>query len=335
MPIRRGSFGGSVALAPTISINAASNYNQSIATFNATVNPNGYTTSVKFQYSTNGSTWTDSGTVSGITGNSQSVYYNHTGLSENTLYYVRAIATNQIGSTTSGNTTFTTWHLIEYSNTTPGTYTTFSCPTVTPTGGSTIVPSLYEIFILGGGGGAGYSGGGGGGYRLSSSTAYSSATSTALTIVVGAGGGAASNGGNSQISGTYFTTYTAGGGGGGNYTIGQNNARGGSVGTGDNPAYIGGLNQALYDKNNNLTDWTCGGGAGTGGNGADGTAFPFVGGNGGAGGTSYGWSGGAGGLGYGTGGYGANGSYHAWGSGGAAISGSGSAGLVRFKYYGA
>ena len=247
-------MGSYVALLPTITIASTTNYNQAIATFNATVDPNGYTTSVKFQYSTNGTSWTDSGTVSGITGNSQSVYYNHTGLTENTLYYVRAIATSVIGSATSSSTTFTTWHLIEYANGTPGTYTNFSCPTVTPTGGSVVVPSLYEIFILGGGGGAGYSGGGGGGYRLSSSTAYSNGSNTALTIVVGSGGGAATNGGNSQISGTYFTTYTAGGGGAGNYAVGPSTGRGGSVGTGDNPAYIGGLNVAIYDNNNNLTD---------------------------------------------------------------------------------
>lgn len=334
-----GALGGRVwpllkASAPSITINSTTNYNQSIATFNATVNPNGATTSVKFQYSTNGSTWTDSGTVTGLTGASQSVYYNHTGLTENTLYYVRAVATNSAGSNTSSNTTFTTWHLIEYANGTPGTYTNFACPTVTPTGGTAVVPSLYEVLIFGGGGGAGYSGGGGGGCRNRSSYSYSSGANTALTIVVGAGGGAATSGTSSTISGTNLSSLSAGGGGGGNYTVGDNTARGGAVGTGDNPAYLGGYNMTYRDKNGNIIDWACGGGAGIGGDGET-PLITAQGGDGGAGGTAYGWNGGAGGLAYGTQGYGANGTYHGWGSGGAAINGSGTAGLVRFKYYGA
>jgi hypothetical protein len=334
MPIRRGSFAGSVALPPTVTIGSTTNFNQSIATFNAVVNPNGYTTSVQFQYSTNGSTWTNSGLVTNITGNSQSVYYNQTGLSENTLYYVRAIATSPIASVTTSNTSFTTWRLIQYANGTAGVYS-FSCPTVTPTGGSPVAPSLYSVFLYGGGGGAGYSGGGGGGYRLRSSYAYSSGINTAITIYVGAGGGATATGGASQIGGTYLSTLNAGGGQGGNYDIGPSTARGGSVGTGDNPAYIGGLNVALYDKNGNLTNWACGGGAGISGNGTDATAFPFVGGNGGLGGTAYGWDGGAGGRGYGTDGYGVAGGYYVWGSGGQAINASGTTGLVTFYYYGA
>jgi hypothetical protein len=54
MPIRRGFFGGAVYIyvptPPIITIGATTNFNQDRATFNATVNPNGLTTSVKHQH---------------------------------------------------------------------------------------------------------------------------------------------------------------------------------------------------------------------------------------------------------------------------------------------
>lgn len=58
MPIHRGSVASSVGPPPIITIGSVTNYNQSIATLNATVNPNGYTGSVLFQYKKSvDSTW--------------------------------------------------------------------------------------------------------------------------------------------------------------------------------------------------------------------------------------------------------------------------------------
>jgi len=246
MPIKRG-LAGAVSLVPDISISPTTNFNQSLATFNAVVNPNGYTTSVKFQYSTNGSTWVDGATISSITGNSQSVFSNHTGLSVGTLYYVRAVATNQIGTSTSSSATFTTWSLKTYTKTTAGDVLV-SIPSVTPTGGSAIAPSIYEMLVYGGGGSAAYGGGGGGGYRLSESTQSNTGGTQSVTIRVGAGG--AYNSGTSMpapagedsivIFGS--TSWTAGGGSGGGWLT---NAAG-AVGTGTNPARAGGVGYYGY-----------------------------------------------------------------------------------------
>jgi hypothetical protein len=343
MPIRHGLVASSVALPPTISISSTTNYNQAIATFNAVVNPNGYTTSVKFQYSTDGSTWTDSGTVTGITGGSQSVYYNHDGatpglsyLSVGTFYYVRAVSTNSIGTTTSSNTTFTTWSLKTYANGTAGSYTV-SIPGVTPTGGSPVQMTVYNIFISGGGGGAGYSGGGAGGYRALSYRTFSNGSNQDLTVVIGGGGGAQAAGGTTSISGTYWTSLSAGGGGAGSPAAAS---AGGALGTGD-ASYAGGAGYVAVDKNGNpdYTYWAAGGGAGWAGAGGAASVYPFVGGNGGPGAvTTYGgYTGGAGGRGYGTDSpnYGSNGTYWAgYGSGGEAINGAGVVGLVYFQYYG-
>jgi hypothetical protein len=334
MAIHRGNMARRVlATAPSITIDSTTNYNQNIATFNATVNPNGASTSVKFQYSTNGSTWTDGSTISGLTGSSQSVYSNQTGLSENTLYYVRAVATNSAGTSTSSNTTFTTWHLIEWAMGTGGTYY-LSVPTVTPTGGSQVIPSIYNVFILGGGGGnAGY-GGSGGGYRLVSSRAFSSTANLQLTLTVGGGGASAGgNGGTTQITASNFTSIDAGGGG---------YSSGGVAGYGDNPQYgtgaynsytNGGKNDPLYIAYGGGGGISGGGGAGAAGNGYG------YGGLGGAGGTAYGYNGGAGGSGFGTNGDYGSGSYYGYGSGGynnGNLNGTaGSAGLIRFQYYGA
>jgi hypothetical protein len=246
MPIRR-AFSASVALVPDISISPTTNFNQSLATFNAVVNPNGYTTSVQFQYSTNGTTWTNSGTVSSITGNSQSVYFNQSSLSVGTTYYVRAIATNQIGSATSLATAFTTWSLKTYTKTTAGD-ALVEIPSVTPTGGSAIAPSIYEMLVYGGGGSAAYGGGGGGGYRLSASTQSDTGGTQYVTIRVGAGGPYNSATAQPAPAGspsyvTFGSTgWTAGGGTGGGWLT---NAAG-AVGTGTNPAHGGGVGYHGY-----------------------------------------------------------------------------------------
>ena len=331
MPVHRGNMARRVlATAPDITINSTTNYNQNIATFNATVNPNGASTSVKFQYSTNGSTWTDGATNTGITGSSQSTYSNQTGLAENTLYYVRAIATNSAGTSTSSNTTFTTWHLIEWASATAGTnYLTLA--TVTPTGGSQVIPSIYDVFIYGGGGGANLgTGGSGGGYRLVSSRAFTTTANLQLTLTIGAGGGVGSTGGTTQIVASNFSSIDAGGGG-----INES----AYVGYGDNGAYTSGVGASYTagGKNDPIYIGSAGGAgiSGYGGNGAAGPGYGN-GGSGGTGGSAYGYDGGAGGAGSGTTANGSNGAYYGYGSGGNGPANSGgSAGLIRFKYYGA
>jgi hypothetical protein len=369
MPIRRGFAASSVALIPDISISPVSNFNQSLATFNAVVKPNGYTTSVQFQYSTDETTWTNSGTVSSITGNSQSVYFNQSSLSVGTIYFVRAVATNQIGSATSLTTAFATWSLRTYTKTTAGD-ALVEIPSVTPTGGSAIAPSIYEMLVYGGGGSAAYGGGGGGGYRLSASTQSNTGGTQSVTIRVGAGGpynsGTAQPAPSGEDSIVIFgsTSWTAGGGRGGGWLT---NAAG-AVGTGTNPAhgggvgyhgytYISGYNSyccAGFDKYGNClglcpdygspiytTDFNrYAGGGGGGTDGGGGTAgYPDVGGNGGPGGGAYGLRGGNGGGGGGTAAWGSAGSVPAGsgpvvGTGGTGWWNAGVAGGVTFKYYG-
>jgi hypothetical protein len=331
------------ASAPSITINSVTNFNQNRATFNATVNPNGATTSVKFQYSTDNSNWTDGATITGLTGASQSVYSNQTGLTENagsgTLYYIRAIATNSAGSVTSSNTTFTTWKRYTYELLSSGSGS-ITLQTITPTGSSAIVPTIYEVFIAGGGGGGGYAGGGCGGYVKKDSYSLNNATSLTINTSAGAGGGAQSAGGSSSISGSGITTLTAGGGGAGLAGTGASVNNGGNMGSGD-LAYNGGYGSCgtNYGKQSSYTDcnyWAAGGGAAWSGNGYDMTgAFgtETVGGNGRTGETHYGYYGGEGGRGYGTSGSGTSVTPSGYGSGGDSINGSGTAGMVSFKYW--
>lgn len=351
MAIRHGIVASSVGLPPTVSLSAASNFNESIATLNSVVSANGFSTTVKFQYSTSSvfSSFTEvNAATTPITGQSVSSYANITGLSVNTTYYFRCVATNDIGTTTSSSLSFVTWSLKTYANGTAGSYT-LTIPTVTPTGGSAVIPSIYDVFILGGGGGSASNGGGGGGggYRLVSSRAFSSTSNNVLSLTVGGGGGNAAAGGSTTISASNFTSISAGGGAGGvsppashtpnGASSGLNN--GGAVGSGDNAANSGGTGVTFYNtKDNTLAQWGGGGGGGTngaGGNGSSGTNFTnSVGGNGGAGRTEYGYSGGAGGGGAGSEITGTVGSSSGYGTGGTGSGVSGSAGLIYFKYYG-
>lgn len=332
------------ASAPTITINSVTNFNQNRATFNATVNPNGATTSVKFQYSTDGSNWTDGATISNLTGNSQSVFSNQTGLIENTstgtYYHVRAIATNSAGSTTSSVTNFTTWRRYTFERLSPGS-ASVTIQTITPTGGSAVVPSIQEVFIAGGGGGGGYAGGGCGGYVKRDTFSLNSATALTINASVGSGGGAQSNGGSSSISGSGITTLTAGGGGAGLAGTGAFANNGGNMGSGD-LAYNGGFATCgtNFGKQGGYTDcssWGSGGGASWSGNGANasgGFSMEIVGGDGRFGETHYGYYGGEGGRGYGTQGSGQSVFPDGYGSGGDSINGSGTGGMVSFKYWG-
>ena len=327
--------------APTITIASTTNYNQSIATFNATVNPNGGSTSVKFQYSTDNSSWTDGETISGLTGGSQSVYSNKTGLSSNVLYYVRAIATNAFGSNTSSSTSFTTWHLINFANGGAATYNV-TIPTVTPTGGSAVIPSLYNILVVGGGSGSNFGGGSGGAYSWLTSRTFNNASNTSITATIGAGGSPNASGGSSSITGSSFATVSAAGGTVGTYPDG------GSIPS--IPSY-GGAGFDYTDGAKSPTFSQAGGG-GAGADGAGGAASSSWPGSyngaayGGNGGNAYynsTWSvyvGGGGGGGFNAtngGGSGAGEPYSYWGHGGncsGPTDAAGIAGAIWFQYYG-
>jgi hypothetical protein len=336
MPLRRGLVASSVALAPTVSVSSVTNFNQNRATFNGTVSANFYTTTtVKFQISTDNSNWSDAtgGTaISNTSSQNVSVFYNATGLANGTLYYVRLVATTSMGTTNSSSTSFTTWALRTFDKTASGTWN-FTIPTVTPTGGSVIAPSITSVQLVGaGGGGYNQGGGGGGGAGYSSATlTFASGSSTAISVVVGAGGGAASAGGSSSISNL---SVSAAGGAGASTDI--YNGRAGSSGSGN----LGGLGTAANDKSGVPIAWAGGGGGGNAGAGANGDgAFNAGGAGGGASSATYGggtFGGGGGGDGGATGGSSSNGASGGgnYGVGGQGEgSGSGSPGRVYFQYF--
>lgn len=191
-------------VAPTLSIVAATNYNQSVATLNATVLTwGGASTSVVFQYSTasNFSSFSSATAVgSPFTANTATMYVNVSGLTENTTYYVRAVATNTAGSTTTTSVSFATWHLIEFvatpsasGGTYPAVTSSTTIPTVTPTGGSAVTPSIYELIMFGSGSQstsaaspiAAVSSNGGAGYRTRTSYSFTNGTNTTLNYTLG------------------------------------------------------------------------------------------------------------------------------------------------------
>ena len=253
-----GVVSASITELPIVSIGAVTNFNQDRATFNAIVSANYQSTTVKFQYNTtnNFASYTEvTATGSPVTSQSVAAYFNATGLSVNTTYYVRAVVSNSIGTTTTSSVSFTTWSLQTYLNTTAGSYTV-SVPSITPTGGSAIAPTIYEMILFGAGGGANYAGGGGGGYRLSASHTSSATGTQTVSGSVGAGGtggnggngtGGATTGGSTTLT-IGSTTWTGGGGTAGEHP-GANSAptgRGGTVGSGTNGNNLGGTNAYGY-----------------------------------------------------------------------------------------
>ena len=322
--------------APTATINAANNVNQSRGTFNATISANGASTTVYFQYNTtnNFAAYTQL-TAGTVTTQSAGVSYTQTGLATSgttvdgggVTHYVRVVAVNAAGTTTSGVTSFNTWGVRQSVYTAVGGYS-LNIPTV-----SGLAPaSLPLVFLIGGGGAGAYIGGGGGGGGLVAryNVAFSG-TNPLVSFSVG-GGGAGSGGGNggsgtaSTFSGANVPSYTAGGGEGGYISD-----RGGNVGSGDNPAYAGGAPYVQPGKNGQTY---CGGGAGGEGNGQ--SAYNLTSGNGGAGNGFWGNSGGGGG---GFSSQGAHGSPYNVGAGSngslyPAASGGGNAGIVILQYYG-
>ncbi|MDA8240480.1 MAG: PKD domain-containing protein [Nitrospiraceae bacterium] len=97
-------------IAPSATTNAVSNNTAgNSATLNATVNPNGAATSVYFQWGTDtsyGNTTTTQNIPAGV--NDVAVTANIAGLTLNTTYHYRVVATNSAGTTYGGDVPFTT-----------------------------------------------------------------------------------------------------------------------------------------------------------------------------------------------------------------------------------
>ena len=323
--------------APTATINAVTNFDQSRGTFNATVSANGASTTVYFQYNTtnNFNALSSEAAVATVTTQSAAVSYTQTGLSTSGTtvngggvgHYVRVVAVNSAGTTYSSVTSFNTWGVRQLVYDAAGSYTP-----VIPTIPGVVPASLPLIFLIGGGGAGAYigGGGGGGGQVLRSNVAFSG-TSGQLSLVVGgggagSGGGNGGAGGNSYFHGTNVPFYGAGGGEGGYISD-----RGGNVGSGDNPAYTGG---APYNDGSKNAQTYCGGGAGAAGYGQ--SAYTN---NSGAGGAGDGFWGNSGGGGGGFSSQGAHGSPYNRGAGSngslyPAASIAGNAGIVVVQYYG-
>jgi hypothetical protein len=368
MPIRRGVVASSITSLPTVTINAVTNFNQDRATFNATVSANYQSTTVKFQYNTtnNFASYTEvTATGSPVTGQSVAVYFNATGLSVGTTYYVRAVISNGIGTVTTSSVSFTTWSLKLFSRTVSGSQTQ-AIPTITPTGGSAVIPSIYQLFMFGGGGGGSAGGGGGGGFIFPNSSnvsipvAFNNTSNLTLTINVGVGGAAGDYSGGANLDGGpggsttieasgSFTIMTASGGAGGrgNLNIPSN---GGASGSGTNGSNGGGTGSSSQTGSGKDTVYysAAGGGGGCLSAGANGEATGNGrGGDGGLGGvdpSGNGLIGGSGGGGVGTVSFGQGnrilfgGNTGVHGCGGSTPAGqvgiAGSAGGCTFKYYG-
>jgi phosphodiesterase/alkaline phosphatase D-like protein len=91
-----------------VSTNSATNVTSSSATLNGTVNPNGRTTSVHFEYGLTTSYGFSTATHNYNGTTTQNVSANITGLSPNTTYHFRLVATNGGGTRYGGDRTFRT-----------------------------------------------------------------------------------------------------------------------------------------------------------------------------------------------------------------------------------
>jgi len=211
------------------------------------------------------------------------------GLNYSTIYYVRAFATNSVGTAYGNQVSFTT---------TAGTVVSFT----TVASSSWTVPagvnSAELLVVAGGGGGGGRSGGGGGGGGVVYHSNFQ--MSGSINVTVGGGGTFTETAPNNQSSGSnggnsVFGSITAlGGGGGGSYTAqapinggsGGGGSGGGNFQTGASGYQMnsgGGTGYGYSGGNGHpvANPYYSGGGGGAGGSG--GNASPASGGNGGPG----------------------------------------------------
>jgi hypothetical protein len=329
MPVCVGPSASAVHVAPTLTLNASTNYNQNSGVLNATVTATGNRsiTSVEFQWSTSStfasgnSAWTAASTNTLIPQGTASTArtVTATSLANNTTFYVRFRTTNASGfvTTSSIGSSFKTYRDILVTFTSSSTWTN-----PVPTSGTSglAITQLRNLVCRGGGGGGGsISGGGGGGGNITTST--TATISGNVSVTIGGGGGQASSGSTSSIG----SVLSAAGGGGGNYGDFAGNGNGGASGNGNaggTGAFEGG-----------------GGGGGVAGVGQNGT-LNGPGGNGGAGISGNGEGGRGGGKGTNMG---ANGGANTGNGGGGAynpfasppdLSGDGGSGYAQFNYWG-
>ncbi|MCR4438808.1 MAG: T9SS type A sorting domain-containing protein [candidate division KSB1 bacterium] len=99
-----------IVASPTATTAAASNVTANSAKFNGTVNPNGLSTTVKFQYGTSTSYGSEiAAPPSSVSGTSStSVSAQLSGLSPNTTYHYRVVATDSLGTTYGEDESFRT-----------------------------------------------------------------------------------------------------------------------------------------------------------------------------------------------------------------------------------
>ena len=116
---------GTPGQAPTVLTGTATAVTSTSATLNASINPNGSSTTVRFQYGTSpGSYTTNTGSQTVSSGTSSvNVSQAISGLVGSTTYYVRAQANSANGSTNGSETTFSTTNLLSYSANNAGTNT--------------------------------------------------------------------------------------------------------------------------------------------------------------------------------------------------------------------
>ncbi len=98
------------ANAPAVTTDAASNVSTTSATLNGTINPNGLSTTVKFEYGKSQSYGNEiTASQSPVNGSSAvAVTAELASLAPNTIYHYRIVATNSAGTTTGSNQAFTT-----------------------------------------------------------------------------------------------------------------------------------------------------------------------------------------------------------------------------------
>jgi hypothetical protein len=103
-----------LALSPSVGSKAASNVDYSTATFNGTVNPNGLETKTYFEYGPTVSYGSKTAEVSvGSGSNALETAKAVTGLTANTTYHYRVVATNADGTSTGGDRTLTVGWKVE------------------------------------------------------------------------------------------------------------------------------------------------------------------------------------------------------------------------------
>lgn len=300
--------------------------------FNATVNANGNSAAVTFEYGTVSGVYPSSVTASQspVTGASNtSVSAAVSSLAAGT-YYFRVKAVNSSGTTygTQGSVT------IAVTSATATTEKSFTPPAIT---------TLYEVLVVGGGGAGSMEGGGGGGVAASDSVS----AGTSVTYTVGGPGTNPSGGVYTAGGTTTFGTLMSATGGNGGYPYYP--GVGGSSGAG-----TGGTTYNSTSKSGGGSGYGCVDGAGGGGGGAEGVGqgayiidvpglYTIAGGNGGAGKTIYGITVSSGGAGADV--YSDNGNqdgitpFSSYGGGNFEAGYGGTSrpaqvGVVRFKYYG-